>query len=182
MQDEHEQQIERDVHHRGEQQKQQRRERIADAAQRRREEVIQKGEENAREDHPQIARNIRHGLRRDAQQHDERIEQRVAERRQQEGQRRNKTEGVGHRGLELIHVPLAVKLAEDDAAAHAQPENEACEQNHQRKRAADGCKGDVAQKAADNQRVGNVIELLKQIARDQRQAEANQPGANGALR
>ena len=83
--------------------------------------------------------------------------------------------------FELIHVALAVELAEDDAAAHAQPEDKAGEQNHQRKRASDGCKGDIAQKAADNQRIGDVIELLKQVARDQRQAEADQPGADGAL-
>ena len=40
----------------------------------------------------------------------------------------------------------------------------------------------LPRKRLDNQRVGDVIELLKQVARDQRQAEADQPGANGALR
>lgn len=48
VEDDHEQQIERDVHYRGEQQEQQRRKGIADAAQNRRKEIIEEREENAR--------------------------------------------------------------------------------------------------------------------------------------
>ena len=181
VEDDHEQQIERDVHHRGEQQEQQRRKGIADAAQNRREEIIEEREENAREDHQQVAGDIRHGFLRHAEQRDERVQQRIAERHQQQRQRRDETEGVGHGGFQLLRVALAVELAEHDAAAHAQAENKAGEQDHQRKRASDGCQSDIAQKTADNQRIRDIIELLKQVARNQRQAETDQPGADGAL-
>lgn len=47
--------------------------------------------------------------------------------------------------------------------------------------ASNGCQSDIAQKTADNQRIRDIIELLKQVARNQRQAETDQPGADGAL-
>ena len=105
----------------------------------------------------------------------------ASERHQQQRQRRDETEGVGHGGFQLLRVALAVELAEHDAAAHAQAENKTGEQDHQRKRASNGRQSDIAQKTADNQRIRDIIELLKQVARNQRQAETDQPGADGAL-
>ena len=182
MQSEHKQQVKRDIRQGGEEQKQERREGIAHAAQHGGEKIVQEDEGNTREDDAQIRGDVGHNLRRDTHEQQERGQRDIGQHRQQQRNQRDHHERVDHGGLHAVGPALAVELAEHHAAAHAQPQQQAGEQHHQRKRAAHGGQRDVAEEPADDPGVHDVVQLLQQIAGDQRQAEENQPAADGALR
>ena len=63
-----------------------------------------------------------------------------------------------------------------DARAERQSFKEADEQENERARGADGGKRRIAEKAADDERIGRIVELLKNLAEQNRQGKAcNQP-------
>ena len=77
-----------------------------------------------------------------------------------------------HRGVDGAGHPVIVPRAEIAGDGHTRAGGrtgeEADHQEHQRARGADGGQGVIPQESADDQRVGGVIELLKELAEKNR--------------
>ena len=84
--------------------------------------------------------------------------------------------------LMLLKVVLSsLFLGGVAALPYAQPGDDAREQNHDGKRAADGGKGDFTAVSPDDEGVHKVIKLLEQIARHQRQRKTEQSAENRTM-
>ena len=79
------------------------------------------------------------------------------------------------------HVFPAVKLAEHDTHTGAAPIDEEQKQVHHRPRHAHGGKGGVPHKAAHDDRVDGVIQLLQDVAHQQGSGQGGELGADISL-
>ena len=83
--------------------------------------------------------------------------------------------------LEIFPVPSAVVLGDQHARAQGGALQEADNHKDQIGRGTDGGQGLLADKVADDQGVGGVVELLEQIAQEDGDGEGHQPLPDGAL-
>ena len=89
---------------------------------------------------------------------------------------------MGHRAAEPRFVLLPQRDGEQRTRAHREAEEDRRQKRHQRIGRADGGKRVFAERLADDQRVGDVIQLLQQISRDHRQRKQQQPPDDASLR
>lgn len=99
-----------------------------------------------------------------------------------QGRRAHQKEGDEQAGLELLLLPRAPEEGEHRAAAHAQAQQHRGEKGHQGEGRTYGGQRPGAQKPAYDQRVGYIVQLLKQIAQDQRPGEAEHGTGDASLR
>ena len=85
---------------------------------------------------------------------------------QRRGHERDKQEGRAEILAQRLLVPLPEAHGNQRAAAHAQAEENRGQKGHQRKRRADRRQRVPPENLPDDQRVGDVIALLKQVAQD----------------
>ena len=77
------------------------------------------------------------------------------------------------RFLQIFPVFRSVIPCNDDACAHCDTVNKTNHQKDQIARRADRCQRVASQKISYNQRVGRIVQLLEQIAKEQRDRKQN---------
>ena len=87
-----------------------------------------------------------------------------------------------HGPLRILAVLCAKILRHHDARTHRDALTEADEQEDGRATGADGCQRIAAHKVADDDGVGGVVQLLKQVAQDQRHGKQQDALPDAALR
>ena len=84
-------------------------------------------------------------------------------------------------GAHLFGLPRTEKAGDHHAGAHRYAAEKAHQQKYQRAGAGNRRQGAVAQQVADDQRVGGIVELLEQVAQQQRHRKGYQLLCNRAF-
>ena len=101
---------------------------------------------------------------------------------QDEAQKHGQRQCGVHGPLRILAVLRAKILRHHDARTHCDALTEADEQKDGRAAGADGCQRIAAHKVADDDGVGGVVQLLKQVAQDQRHRKQQDALPDAALR
>ena len=179
--DQHEEQVQPDVQQGGNAEEPERRDGIARRAQQTGKEIIERRGDQAREDDDEIFAHLAVQLRRNLQKAEDGVKKRIDRGVQHERHGDDQAERMGHRAAEPRLVLLPQRNGKQRARAHREAEEDRRQKRHQRIGRADGGKRVFAEGLSDDQRIGDVIELLQQIARDHRQGKAQQPFCDAAL-
>ena len=167
----HEPEVEADVHHRRDGQKDERRSGIAHRAQKRRVVVVQKDGRQAREDDQQVFAHQGAHRSRHAHEVENLLGKAVHQRAQNRRHRRQQRKRCADALAQAAHVPLSKADGKHRAAAQRQPQQNGGQKRHQRERRTHRRQRVRAEKAADDQRVGHVVTLLQKVAQDHRHGE-----------
>ena len=158
--------IQPDVEDGGHGQKGQRGHGVAHRAQQAGEVVIEEGEADAQQHHPQVGPGLVPGPGGDAQQGHHRLQQGQHSHVEQHRHSADKHKGGEEAPLQLLLPLRAVEHGPQGAAAHAQAQQHRGEKGHQGKGEPHRRQGRRPQRPAHNESVGNVVALLEQVARD----------------
>ena len=177
----HKEKIQPHIQHGGRRQGKQGRQGVPRRPQSRRAQVIEKGHRQTEKDHIQILRHQGPQLPRGLDQPQQGPQQNQAP--QPQNRRQQQAEHQGEKPLppERGQVPAAVKLGKEHRDARTAAAEDENEQVHHRTRHPHGPEGGAAQKAADDEGVHRVVELLQDIPADQGQGQPDQLPGNTAL-
>ena len=179
--DQHEEQIQPDVQQGGHAEEPERRDGIARRAQQTGKEIIERRGDQPREDDDKVFAHLAVQLRRNLQKAEDGIEKRIDRGVQHERHGDDQAERMGHRAAEPRFVLLPQRDGEQRTRAHREAEEDRRQKRHQRIGRADGGKRVFAERLADDQRVGDIIKLLQEVARDHRQGKQQQPLCDAAF-
>ena len=169
VKDQHEQQVKPDVQKCGNPEKPERRDGISDRAQQAREEIINGGRKQSGKNNQKIGAHIGGKLRRDLQKQQDFIEEQIDRRVQQQRHAEDQPQRVRNGAAERRLVLLPETDGKQRARAHGQAEENRRQKRHERVRRPDGGQRVAPERAAHDQRIGDVVELLKEVSRDHRQ-------------
>ena len=177
----HKQEVQPHIQHGGRRQGEQGCQGVPRRPQGRRPQVIEKGHRQAQKDHIQIFRHQGPQLPRGLDQPQQGTQQDQAP--QPQNRRQQQAEHQGEKPLppEGGQVPAAVKLGKEHRDARTAAAEDENEQVHHHTRHPHGPEGGAAQKAADDEGVHRVIELLQDIPADQGQGQPDQLSGDAAL-
>ena len=171
----HEQQVKPDVQKCGNPEKPERRDGISDRAQQAREEIINGGRKQSGKNNQKIGVHIGGKLRRDLQKQQDFIEEQIDRRVQQQRHAEDQPQRVRNGAAERRLVLLPETDGKQRARAHGQAEENRRQKRHERERRPDGGQRIAPERAAHDQRIGDVVELLKEVSRDHRQRKQHEP-------
>ena len=174
MQEAAEQHIQQRVQRRREKQHKKRRPGIARRAQGRGIIVVQEAEDQPAEDDGKIVHGLRDRLRLRALPEQDLPGKTEPQHRQEKG---NAAAAEQRRCVDAPEPPVVfgtAELADQDAGADTGAEKQGIEDIHHRRRNADAGKGQVAEEPADHDGVDNIIELLEDVAEDNRHGKLQQ--------
>ena len=178
----HKPQVERDVQHGGNGKEHERGRRVPDGPQHRGKEVVEEHGDHAGKDDEEIGAREAHQLGRRAQRCNDGVraekDGRVERQRDDAEQREGGEDALPQRGQILLPEPDG----EHRAAAHGQPQQDGVQERHERERGAYRRQRVRPQEPADDERVGNVVALLQQVAQNHRHGEAQHRFRHGAAR
>ena len=181
LQHQDEEQVQRDVKKAGEDKKIQRPGGVAHGAENAASHVVDEKTRDPTQVDAQIDRGLRHHVLRRAHE----VQQGPHQGYAQQGEEQAQYKSGGHGGLdgavELVHVPGAEVLADDNARADGEAVEEKDHHIDDHGGGADGRQGLLADEVADDDGVHRVIEHLKHIAQHQRQGEKDHLPEDGAL-
>ena len=120
-------------------------------------------------------------LRRDLQKTQNRIQKYIDRSIDQHRHRQQQDKGVRRRRLEHIVVIFSKIDGHQRACAHGQAEQDGGQEGHQRIRRADRGQRVRPQRPTDDQRVCNIIKLLKQVSGNHRQGKQDQSPGDAPL-
>ena len=178
----HEQQIQEHVHRHRADQKIQGAAAVPQGAEHRGGQIIQDRETGSQKHDKAIPVGIVKDLLRRAGQAQDLVGPEKGNDRDQRGKERAQPDGLPGAAAHGLPVAGAEALGDGDRKAGADAEGKAEDQKAQRARGADGGEGAHAEDAADQDAVGQVIELLEQIADQKRHAKGQHTGHGRARR
>ena len=181
VQPRHKPEVQDDIQPRREGQKDQRRHRVAQRAQERGKKVVEENGSHAGKDHREIRPHRLHQSGGRLEGPDDPVQSQHDGEIQQDGDGGQEQERGRDPLPEAPLITLAEAQGKDRAAPHRQPQQNGSEEGHQRKGRPHGRQGVLPQKTAHNQRIGNVIALLQQIAQNHGQGKAQHGFHHGAL-
>ena len=143
--------------------------------------IVEHESETAREEDTCIGDGERHHVLGRIHPAEDRRGHRDADKRHQQTGEETEGEIRADRGLQLFRVFRAVIARDQNAGAGGDAHKKADEQIVEIPRGADGGQRVVAEHAPDDQRVGGVIELLKEIADEEGHRKSDQVPRDAAL-
>ena len=177
--DEHE--VQRHIQARGDQQKDQRHETVADGPEQACTEVVRKHDQHAHVNDEDIAVGLFQDLRRGVQQHQQRVQAHKACQRDAEGGQKSDDERARHGLLEQVLVLGPVGARCNDGKAVANTNAESDQKLVDRAAGANGGQCRVAQHIAHDHGVHGIIQLLEQVGNKNGEHEDEQALENGAV-
>ena len=174
-----EDQVQADIEDRRHGQKQQRGHGIAQGPEQTGEEVIEERGGDAEKDHKEIRGHQAPAFIGHLEQRQNGLEENKDQHIEHGRHQGDEAEGEDDAPAQPLPLPLAPADGEEHAAAHGQAQEDGGQKRHQRIGRAHRPQGVAAQIPAHNQRVGDVIALLEQVAHHKGPGEPQQRRGNG---
>ena len=172
--------IESNVEKRGDDEKNERHERVADGAEEAGEQII--GEKDGAEngDKVDVGERVADDGLRSAEQPEEVVEEETAGDRDENRDNGGDDERSGDSALESVEVIGTESAGHDDAETIAEAETETDHEFEDGDTGTDCSERVLAEKVTDNDGVGSIVELLKETGDDDGEREREKSGENGS--
>ena len=180
-QGDHEEQVQADVQHHGNPQKEQGGGGVAHRAQEVGEEVIEEGGKDPPEDPEEIGPGEAGDVPRNAEKDQDGLYGQVDRQVQGQGDGPDEEEGLKDAVAQPGRVPPAKLDGEVDAAAHAQPQKDGGEKGHQSVGGPHRSQGPLPDELPHHPGVGQIVQLLQEVAQDQGEGKPQQAPGNAPL-
>ena len=182
MEHQHEQQVKPDIQQRRHGQKHQRDGGIAQRPQQAGKVIVQGGRQQPGEDNEQVFPHSGGDAFRYLQKSQDRFQKEIDRRVQHQRDAQDQSESVNDAQPKRTFIASAPVNGKKRPGTHAQPEKNGGQEGHQRIGGAYGGQRFGTQRPADDQRIGNVIKLLQQIACDHGQRKEKQRAGDASPR